>query len=123
MEHRGNVQQKETTMANLKKLIEILIRRKFSFIYTPITTQMFFLDEEHKVWDAEKQEYKTDAYPLTARIEIYDTADRKITVYTCDGLDALVDMDGKESQVMDAQEVGVWAFSELRNEEIMYGEA
>jgi hypothetical protein len=32
-------------------------------------------------------------------------------------------MDGKESQVMDAQEVGVWAFSELRNEEIMYGEA
>ena len=110
-------------MANLKKLIEILIRRKFNFIYAPITTQMFFIDEEHKAWDADKQEYKTDAYPLTARIEIYDTADRKITAYTCDGLDALVDMDGKESQVMDAQEVGVWALNELRNEEVMYGEA
>lgn len=110
-------------MANLKKLIEILIRRKFSFIYAPITTQMFFIDEEHKAWDAEKQEYKTDAYPLTARIEIYDTTDRTISVYTCDGLDALVDMDGKESQVMDAQEVGVWALNELRNEENMYGEA
>ena len=60
---------------------------------------------------------------LTARIEIYDTADRTISVYTCDGLDALVDMDGKESQVMDAQEVGVWAISELRNENVIYGEA
>lgn len=110
-------------MANLKKLIEILIRRKFSFIYAPITTQMFFRDEGHKVWDAEKQEYKTAAYPLTARIEIYDTADRKITAYTCDGLDALVDMDTQESQVMDAQEVGVWALNELRNEEAVYGEA
>lgn len=110
-------------MANLTKLIEILIRRKFSFIYAPITTQMFFNDEEHKVWDSEKQEYKTDAYPLTARIEIYDTADRKISVYTCDGLDALVDMDGKENQAMDAQEVGVWALNELRNEEAVYGEA
>ena len=110
-------------MANLKKLIEILIRRKFSFIYAPITTQMFFNDEEHKVWDSEMQEYKTDAYTLTARIEIYDTADRKITVYTCKGLDDLVDMDGKESQAMDAQEVGVWALSELRNENVIYGEA
>ena len=110
-------------MTNLKKLIEILIRRKFSFIYAPITTQMFFRDDEHTKWDSEKQEYKTDAYPLTARIEIYDTADRTISVYTCDGLDALVDMDGKESQVMDAQEVGVWAISELRNEEAVYGEA
>ena len=110
-------------MANLAKLIEILIRRKFNFNYAPITTQMFFRDDEHKTWDAEKQEYKTDAYPLTARIEIYDTADRKITAYTCDDLDALVDMDGKESQVMDAQEVGVWALNELRNEEAVYGEA
>ena len=32
-------------------------------------------------------------------------------------------MDGKESQVMDAQEVGVWAISELRNENVIYGEA
>ena len=110
-------------MANLTKLIEILIRRKFNFTYASITTQMFFNDEEHKVWDSEKQEYKTDAYPLTARIEIYDTADRKITVYTCKGLDALVDMGNKESQVMDAQEVGVWALNELRNEEAVYGEA
>ena len=110
-------------MANLTKLIEILIRRKFNFNYAPITTQMFFNDEEHKVWDSEKREYKTDAYPLTARIEIYDTADRKITVYTCKGLDALVDMGNKESQVMDAQEVGVWALNELRNEEAVYGEA
>ena len=110
-------------MANLTKLIEILIRRKFNFNYAPITTQMFFRDDEHKEWDAEKQEYKTDAYPLTARIEIYDTADRKITVYTCKGLDDLVDMDGKESQAMDAQEVGVWALNELRNENVMYGEA
>lgn len=110
-------------MANLKKLIEILIRRKFNFNYAPITTQMFFRDEGHKEWDSKKQEYKVDAYPLTARIEIYDTADRKITAYTCNGLDALVDMDGKESQVMDAQEVGVWALNELRDEEIMYGEA
>ncbi len=103
-------------MANLTKLIEILIRRKFNFNYAPITTQMFFID-------GEMQEYKTDAYPLTARIEIYDTADRTISVYTCDGLDALVDMDGKESQVMDAQEVGVWALNELRNENVIYGEA
>ena len=110
-------------MANLKKPIEILIRRKFNFNYAPITTQMFFRDEGHKEWDSKVQAYKMDVYPLTARIEIYDTADRKITVYTCDGLDALVDMDGKESQVMDAQEVGVWALNELRNEEIMYGEA
>lgn len=110
-------------MANLAKLIEILIRRKFNFTYAPITTQMFFIDAEHKVWDSEKQEYKTDAYPLTARIEIYDTEDRKITVYTCKGLDDLVDMGNKESQVMDAQEVGVWALSELRNEEAVYGEA
>ena len=110
-------------MANLTKLIEILIRRKFNFNYAPITTQMFFRDDEHTKWDSEKQEYKTDAYPLTARIEIYDTADRKITAYTCDGLDALVDMDGKESQTMDAQEVGVWAISELRNENVIYGEA
>ena len=110
-------------MENLAKLIEILIRRKFNFNYAPITTQMFFRDGEHKEWDAEKQEYKTDAYPLTARIEIYDTADRKITVYTCKGLDSLVDMGNKESQVMDAQEVGVWALSELRNEEVVYGEA
>lgn len=84
---------------------------------------MFFRDDEHTKWDSEKQEYKTDAYPLTARIEIYDLADRKVTVYTCKGLDALVDMDNKESQVMDAQEVGVWAISELRNEEAVYGEA
>lgn len=110
-------------MANLKKLIEILIRRKFSFIYAPITTQMFFRDEGHKRWDSKKQEYKVDAYPLTARIEIYDTADHKITVYTCKGLDTLVDMDNKESQIMDAQEVGVWALNELRNEAVMYGEA
>lgn len=110
-------------MANLTKLIEILIRRKFNFTYSPIAAQMFFRDDEHKAWDSEKQEYKTDAYPLTARIEIYDTADRKITAYTCDGLDALVDMDGKESQAMDAQEVGVWALNELRNEEAVYGEA
>lgn len=110
-------------MANLTKLIEILIRRKFNFNYAPITTQMFFRDEEHEMWDSEKQEYKTDAYPLTARIEIYDTADRKITVYTCKGLEDLVDMDGKESQTMDAQEVGVWALNELRNEEVIYGEA
>lgn len=110
-------------MENLTKLIEILIQRKFNFNYAPITTQMFFRDGEHKEWDAEKQEYKTDAYPLTARIEIYDTADRKITVYTCKGLDDLVDMDNKESQVMDAQEVGVWALNELRNEETVYGEA
>ena len=84
---------------------------------------MFFRDDEHTKWDSEKQEYKTDAYPLTARIEIYDTADRTISVYTCDGLDALVDMDGKESQTMDAQEVGVWALNELRNENVIYGEA
>lgn len=110
-------------MANLDKLIEILIRRKFNFTYAPITTQMLFRDEEHKMWDSEKQEYKTDAYPLTARIEIYDTTDRKITVYTCKGLDDLVDIGNKESQAMDAQEVGVWAISELRNEQVMYGEA
>lgn len=110
-------------MENLTKLIEILIRRKFNFTYAPITTQMFFRDDEHKEWDAEKQEYKTDAYPLTARIEIYDTADRTISVYTCDGSDDLVDIDNKESQAMDAQEVGVWALSELRNENVMYGEA
>ena len=110
-------------MANLTKLIEILIRRKFNFIYAPITTQMFFIDDEHKLWDSVYREYKTAANPLTARIEIYDTADRKITAYTCDGLDALVDMDGKESQAMDAQEVGVWALNELRNEEAVYGEA
>ena len=110
-------------MANLTKLLEILVRRQFNFNYAPITAQMFFRDDEHTKWDSEKQEYKTDAYPLTARIEIYDTADRKITVYTCKGLDALVDMDNKESQVMDAQEVGVWALSELRNEEAVYGEA
>ena len=110
-------------MANLTQLIEILIRRKFNFNYAPIATQMFFRDDEHKVWDSEMQEYKTDAYTLTARIEIYDTADRKITVYTCKGLDDLVYMDGKESQAMDAQEVGVWALSELRNENVIYGEA
>lgn len=110
-------------MANLTKLLEILVRRQFNFNYAPITAQMFFLDKEHTVWDSKKQEYKTDAYPLTARIEIYDLADRKITVYTCKGLDALVDMDGKESQTMDAQEVGVWALNELRNEETVYGEA
>ena len=38
-------------MANLKKLIEILIRRKFNFNYAPITTQMFFRDDEHTKWD------------------------------------------------------------------------
>ena len=109
-------------MANLTKLIEILIRRKFNFNYAPITAQMFFLDKEHTVWDSKKQESKTDAYPLTARIEIYDLADRKVTVYICKGLDALVDMDN-QSHIMDAQEVGVWVLNELRNEEVMYGEA
>lgn len=32
-------------------------------------------------------------------------------------------MDNKESQIMDAQEVGVWALSELRDEQVMYGDA
>lgn len=111
-------------MENLTNLFEILARRKFNFTYAPITTQMFFRDEGHKEWDSEKQVYKVaTSYPLTARIEIYDIADHKITVYTCDGLDALVDMGNKESQIMDADEVGVWALNELRDEEVMYGEA
>jgi hypothetical protein len=110
-------------MANIHNLFKILVKRKFNFDYSAITTQVFFRDEEHAEWDSEKQEYKVDAYPLTARIEIYDTADRKITVYTCKGLDALVDMDNMESQIMDAQEVGVWALNELRDEQVMYGDA
>ena len=110
-------------MANINNLFKILVKRKFNFNYTPITTQMFFRDEEHAEWDSKKQEYKVDTYPLTARIEIYDTAGHKITVYTCKGLDALVDMDNKESQIMDADEVGVWALNELRDEEVMHGEA
>jgi hypothetical protein len=32
-------------------------------------------------------------------------------------------MDNKESQIMDAQEVGVWALNELRDEQVMYGDA
>lgn len=110
-------------MANIHNLFKILVKRKFNFDYSAITTQMFFRDEEHAEWDSEKQAYKVDVYPLTARIEIYDTADHKITVYTCKGLDALVDMDNKESQIMDAQEVGVWALNELRDEQVMYGDA
>lgn len=110
-------------MENLTNLLKILVRRKFNFNYVPITTQMFFRDEEHKEWDIKKQEYKVDTYPLTARIEIFDTTDHKITIYTCKGLDALVDMDNKESHIMDAQEVGVWTLNELRDEEVMYGEA
>ena len=39
-------------MANIHNLFKILVKRKFNFDYSAITTQMFFRDEEHAEWDA-----------------------------------------------------------------------
>jgi hypothetical protein len=102
---------------NLVRLFKSLVAYKFNFTVSAITTQMFFRDEEHAEWDSKAQQFKVYSYPLANRIEIYDDLSRKVTVYDCKGLDALVDMDNKEFTVMDYEEVVRWALRELRDED------
>jgi hypothetical protein len=42
-------------------------------------------------------------------------------VYTAPNLDALVDPGADTGEFMDAQEVTVWAYNELRDKEVEYG--
>ena len=111
------------TNTNLNKLFKLLVKHKFNFNVSAITTAMYFVDEKHAEWDSKAGKFKVDKYPLTNKIEIFDSPRHKIVVYTCTGLDALVDMDNKEFQIMDADEVAVWALGELRDDETLYGEA
>ena len=108
---------------NLIKLLRILARRRFSFSVDAITAAMYFMDEGHAEWDPVARDYKVESYRLTNRVRITDGDGRHVTVYTCDGLDALIDLDNTESQVMDADEVGVWALNYLRDEQVEYGKA
>jgi hypothetical protein len=104
---------------NLLDLFNGLVTYNFNFNVTAITTAMFFRDEEHAEWDSENQRFIVDAYRIIARIEIFDDPKHVIRVYACEGLDALVDMDNKEFQIMDAHEVERWALNELRDTQIL----
>lgn len=61
-------------------------------------------------------------HPLDTRIAIDDGNPKKqIAVYTEPNIDALVDPGADTGEYMDAQEVTVWAYNELRDKEMACG--
>jgi hypothetical protein len=71
-------------------------------------------------WDRDRQQYKQVI--LDTRVTIDDGNPKKqIAVYTAPNLDALVDPGADTGEYMDAQEVTVWAYNELRDKEVEYG--
>lgn len=110
--HSFDVIEIDLNLSNLQELTMLLLKHKFEFRVEPVTQKMDFTDTEG------------ETHAVTTRVEIFDRrVPRSVLVFACDGLDALVDLNSKESQVMDAQEVTIWALNELRGQETPYGEA
>ena len=102
----------DLNLSNLQELTMLLLKHRFEFRVEPVTQKMDFTDPDG------------ETRAVTNRIEIFDRrVPRSVLVFTCEGLDALVDLNSKETQVMDAQEVTIWALNELRDQETPYGEA
>ena len=110
--HSFDMVEIELNLSNLQELTMLLLKHRFEFRVEPVTQKMDFTDPEG------------ETHAVTTRIEIFDRrVSRSVLVFTCEGLDALVDLKSKETQVMDAQEVTIWALNELRDQETPYGEA
>lgn len=110
--HSFDMVEIDLNLTNLQELMMLLLKHRFEFRVEPVTQKMDFTDPDGKT------------HAVTNRIEIFDRrVPRSVLVFTCDGLDALVDLKSKETQVMDAQEVTIWALNELRDQETPYGKA
>jgi hypothetical protein len=103
------------------ELLRLLTKHRFRFTVEPLKEPKMFEDKEGK-WNKRKHEYEYTTYPLDTRIAIDDGNPKKqIAVYTAPNLDALVDPGADTGEFMDAQEVTVWAYNELRDKEVEYG--
>lgn len=98
------------------ELLRLLTKHRFRFTVEPLKEPMA-IDGE---WDSDRQQYKPVI--LDTRVSIDDgSLHRQIAVYIAPNIDALVDPGADTGEYMDAQEVTVWAYSELRDKEVEYG--
>lgn len=98
------------------ELLRLLTKHRFRFTVEPLKKPMT-IDGE---WDRDRQQYKQVI--LDTRVAIDDGNPKKqIAVYTAPNIDALVDPGADTGEYMDAQEVTVWAYNELRGKEMEYG--
>lgn len=103
------------------ELLRLLTKHRFRFAVEPLKEPKVFTDSNAK-WNKRKREYEYTTYSLDTRITIDDGNPKKqIAVYIAPNLDALVDPGADTGEYMDAQEVTVWAYNELRDKEVEYG--
>lgn len=103
------------------ELLRLLTKHRFRFTVEPLKEPVKFEDQYHPV-STGRHTTKYPAYDLDTRITIDDgTRRKKIVVYIAPNIDALIDPDGGPTAIMDAQEVTVWAYTELRRQEVEYG--
>lgn len=105
------------------ELLRLLTKHRFRFTVEPLKEPVVFEDQYHPISSGRRtNSTKYPTYNLDTRITINDGDRRKkIVVYIAPNLDALVDPDGASTAIMDGQEVTVWAYNELRRQEVEYG--
>ena len=98
------------------ELLRLLTKHRFRFTVEPLKEPMR-IDGE---WGRYRQQYKQVI--LDTCVTIDDGNPKKqIAVYIAPNIDALVDPGADAGEYMDAQEVTVWAYNELRDKEVEYG--
>ncbi len=105
------------------ELLRLLTKHRFRFTVEPLKEPVVFEDQYHPVSTGRRtNSTKYPTYSLDTRITIDDgTRGKKIVVYIAPNIDALIDPDGGPTAIMDGQEVTVWAYTELRRQEVEYG--
>ena len=103
------------------ELLRLLTKHRFRFTVEPLKEPKMFTDGNAK-WNKRTRKYEYTTYSLDTRIAIDDGNPKKqIAVYIAPNIDALVDPGADTGEYMDAQEVTVWAYNELRDKEVEYG--
>ena len=105
------------------ELLRLLTKHRFRFTVEPLKEPLKFEDQYHPISISRfTNGSKYPAYNLDTRIAIDDgSLHKQIVVYVAPNIDALIDPDGGPTAIMDAQEVTVWAYTELRRQEVEYG--
>ena len=105
------------------ELLHLLTKHRFRFSVEPLNEPVKFEDQYHPIITSRYTNgTKYPTYNLDTRITIDDgTRKKKIVVYIAPNIDALIDPDGGPTAIMDGQEVTVWAYTELRRQEVEYG--